>query len=113
MVSTTESTRGRGSSAGVAASAPREGNQLPRALVPEHQAHAAETLPEREGGDLCQLGVLIEDPLQAVVGDPRVQMVDVVQADVAGCPLQNLGELVVGAALERRGFVGPAVVVLP
>ena len=57
--------------------------------------------------------VLVVGALQVVVRDPRVEVVDVVQADVAGEELQRLRQLQVRAALKRGVVVAPAVVALP
>jgi len=52
-------------------------------------------------------------PLEVVVGDPRVEVVNVMQADVAGEELQHRRQLQVRAAAQRRVGVVPAVGVLP
>src|SRR5579864_4871844 len=51
--------------------------------------------------------------LQVVVRDPRTQMVDVMEPDIAGEEAQEPRELQVGAALERRLVVVPLLVCLP
>ncbi len=50
---------------------------------------------------------------QIVVRDPRTEMVDVVEADVAGEPLQDAGKLVEGAALHGCVGVVPGFIALP
>src|SRR2546430_15463261 len=61
----------------------------------------------------AQLGVLGRRLLEPIVGDPGMQVVDVVERDVPRGPLEQPGETVVGAPLQRRGVVRPALVVLP
>ena len=52
--------------------------------------------------------VLVVGALQVVVGDLGAQVVDVVEADVAGEELERLRQLQVGAAAQRRVRVAPA-----
>ena len=51
--------------------------------------------------------------LQVVVGNARAQVVDVVEADVAREPLQDFGQLVVGAAPQRRRREIPLIAAFP
>ena len=61
---------------------------------------------ETSGTSLEDRGLVV-GALEVVVGDLRVEMVDVVEADVAGEELQDLGEPQVRAPAERRVDVGP------
>ena len=74
----------------------------PALLVPELQAHRADALPEGEDRDLVEDLVLVVRALEVVVRDARVQVVDVVQADVPGEELQRLRQLQVRAAPAAR-----------
>src|SRR2546430_467835 len=56
----------------------RERYQLSRPLVPQGEADASQAFPERQGRDLAQLGMVVQRLLEAIVGDPGMQMVDVV-----------------------------------
>src|SRR5215207_4704669 len=78
-----------------------ESHQPPRLLVPQLQARRAEAVPQRERRDGVEGGVLVVRALKVVVGDARVEVVHVVQPDVAGEELQRLRELEVGAAAQR------------
>ena len=51
--------------------------------------------------------------LQVVVRDARVEVMDVVKADVSGEELEHLGQLQVGAAAQGGIGVVPIVGVLP
>ena len=81
--------------------------------IPELEAGAAQRLAGREDGDLLEDLVLVVGALQVVVGDAGAQVVDVVEADVAGEELEGLRELQVAAAAQRRLRVVPGVAVLP
>ena len=51
--------------------------------------------------------------LEVVVGNAGTQMVDVMNTDVAGEPLEDLWQFVEGAALEGGGGVVPVFTALP
>ncbi len=90
-------------------------DQLPAFLIVE--VHVGEgdfegILEGNRGGHLHQVHLLLHLG-QEVVGDLGGQVVDVVEADVPGEPLEHLGELQVGASLHGRLQVLPAGVVLP
>ena len=51
--------------------------------------------------------------MQVVARDARLDVVDVVQADAAGEPLQHLRQLVVGTSLQRRSHRVPRLVMCP
>src|SRR5205814_9223470 len=91
----------------------RERHQLALPLVPQRKADAPEAFPQRQRRDLAQLGMLVQRLLEPIVGDAGMQVVDVVEPDVPRGPLEQPGETVVGAPLQRRGVVRPALVVLP
>lgn len=61
-----------------------ECDQPPLPLVPELQLHAPDPVPQRERRDLGEDRVGVVRVLEVVVGDPGAEVVDVVQADVAG-----------------------------
>ena len=65
--------------------------------VPEGQARGAEALAQRECRHLLQEVVLLVAGLQAVVGDDRTEVVDVVVADVAAEPAEEPRQLEIGA----------------
>ena len=98
--------------AGVAASL-RERDETAALFVPQLQANRADALPEGEDRDLVEDLVVVVRALEVVVRDARVQVVDVVQADVPGEELQRLRQVQVGAALERRLGVAPVLGTLP
>src|SRR5664280_1725297 len=90
-----------------------EAHQPPAVLVPQLEAHGAQPVPHGQGGHLMEDRVLVVCPLQVVVGDAGAEVVDVVQADVAGEELEHLGQLQIGAAAQRGVGVAPAVGALP
>src|SRR5690606_4444965 len=82
-------------------------------LVPQRQARGRDAVEDPQVNDTLEQLVLLVARLQVVVGYPGAQVMDVVEPDVAGDPLQHLGELVVRAALHRRERVVPLRGVLP
>ena len=64
-------------------------------------------------GTVVEDRVLLVRALQVVVGDARAEVVDVVEADVAGAELQHPRQLQVGAAAQRRLGVAPVLAALP
>ena len=90
-----------------------EGDELARVLVPELEPHRAQTVPQRQRRHVVEHRVVVVRGLEVVVGDPRVEVMDVVQPDVAGEELQHLRQLQVGAAAQRGVGVGPVAVALP
>ena len=62
------------------------------AFVPQGEVRAGEALAEGDRVDVTQLGDGIEAGVQAVVGDAALEVVDVMEADVTGAPVQPAGE---------------------
>ena len=62
---------------------------LPR-LVPKAKGKGLETGEERDRLNGLKQVICIVTAFEVVVGDSRTQMVNVVEADVAGEPLQHL-----------------------
>ena len=91
----------------------REGDQALAVLVPELQSHGAQAVPQGEGRHIAEDHVLVVGTLEVVVGNAGTEVVNVMEADVAGEELKDLGQLQVGAPAERRVGVGPAVGALP
>src|SRR4029079_6651851 len=104
---------GGGAAAPVARLRGGEADELLARRVPELEPGAAQRLPEGKDRDLREDLVLIVGALQVVVGDAGAQVVDVVEADVAGEELEGLRKLQVAAAAERRLRVVPGAAVLP
>ncbi len=91
----------------------REGDELSAVLVPELQVDAPHGLPDREHGYLAKDLVLVVGALEVVVRNPRVEVVDVVQADVPAEELENLRQLQVRTALKCGLGVAPVIGALP
>ena len=79
-----------------------ERDQTARFLVDQLQADRLDPVPEGEHRDVVEDLVLVVRALQVVVRDARVEVVHVVQADVAGEELQRLR-----AASDRSCLEGP------
>ena len=62
-------------------------------LVVEAQAQGAQAREQREAVDALEQRLFAVRLREAVVGDPRGEVVDVVEADVAGEPLHKSGQL--------------------
>src|SRR5256885_17035778 len=82
-------------------------------LVPEPQAERFEAAEKRERFYLLKHQVRFVASLQIVIRNSRAQMMDVVIADVAGEPLQNLWQFVERAAFQGRRRIIPLRVALP
>ena len=79
-------------------------------LVPQLEPHGPQAVPQRERRHVVEDRVLVVRALQVVVRDPGAQVVDVVQADVAGEELEDLRQLQVRAARaapRRRSSTRP------
>ena len=75
--------------------------------------HRPEAVPQGHHRSLPELRVLVVAALEPVVGDPGAQVVDVVQADVRGEPLEDLRELQEGRAEEGGVVVVPVLLPVP
>lgn len=82
-------------------------------FIPELEIDAAEAGGNRERRDFEEVAILVEAGLEAIVGDAAVEMMDVVQADIAGEPLENFGQAIVAAALETGMDAVPFFMTLP
>ena len=78
-----------------------EADEAAALLAPQGEAGALQAFEQGQAVDRAQLWAGIETGLQLVVGDHAAQVMDMMQADVAGEPLQRLGQRIVGAAEER------------
>ena len=58
------------------------------ALIPQHEAPLPKPAPKRHDRRRLQHEVRVMTLLQPIVGDPGIQMVNVVKANIAGEPLQ-------------------------
>src|SRR5262249_42905746 len=90
-----------------------EGHKPPALLVVKLKSQGADAGPEAERRHVVEHRVLIVGALEVVVRDARVQVVNVVQPDVASEELQDLRQLEVRAATKCRVLKAPAGVGLP
>ena len=90
-----------------------EPNQFLRLLVPQPQRNTFQAGEQRDGVHLLELRVLVVALLQRVVGDARAEVMNVVQADIAGEPPQQPGQLEIGAAAQSSRGEIPVGAVLP
>ena len=84
-----------------------EADHFALVFVPKLEAEASQALPEGDLVDGPQLGMLVHALLQPVVGDQMIQVMQVMDADVGGEPLQDLRQGVVRAALDAGLEVVP------
>src|ERR1700710_128103 len=88
--------------------------QQPAALrIDQLEADRAQAVADAEDRDVVEDLVLVVGPLEVVVGDLGAEVVDVVEADVAGEELEQLRQLQIGAALQGSVVVAPVLRVLP
>ena len=82
-------------------------------FIPQVQPQRLKARPERDGGHIHELGVLLHTALERVVRDARAEVMNMVKADIAGEPLEHLGQLEIRAAAQRGGGVVPFFVLGP
>src|SRR5580698_8595084 len=82
-------------------------DELMPLLVPESIGQGLETRQQRDGFDSPEVRVRLMTALEIVVRDARIQMMNMMEANIAGKPLQDPGELIKGTALQRRACIVP------
>src|SRR5262249_22247217 len=75
-----------------------EPHQPSGGFIPQPEAQGPEALEERQRPDVAEQRLGAVAALQVVVRDARTQVMDVVEADVPGEPLQDARQLEVRAA---------------
>src|SRR6185437_2299813 len=88
-------------------------NHAAMLYIPQLQASARKARPERQARRPLQQRAGFERGTQAIVGNVRRQMVNMMVANVAGPPMQHLREIVVGAAGYRSSTVIPGCLSAP
>ncbi len=79
-------------------------------FTPEFVVHVFQTFPEGHRGDVfVEEGIVRRALFQVVVWNFGIQVVDVVEPDIARKPLHDAGQFVVSAAFYRRKYVFPLV----
>ena len=73
-----------------------ERQQLLQLFVPQVQVDGAEAFPDRQALGIFQVVILAQHFGQAIKGDARVKVVDVVDADIRRQPAQGRGQDVMG-----------------
>ena len=63
-------------------------------FIPEHQAHAGETLHQSKSADIGEIGVLAKSKRQPVKWNPAAQVVNMVHADIGGEPAQHHRQII-------------------
>ena len=84
-----------------------ERHELAHVLIPELELDGTKTASDGDRRDAGEDGVGVVGALQVVVRDPRVEVMDMVQTDVAGEELQHSRELQIGAAPQSGIGVAP------
>ena len=79
-----------------------EADQFSSLLIPKAKRQGFEAGEQRYWFNGLKQRLRVVAPLQVVIRDPRAQVVNVVEADVAREPLQDLGELVERTAPQGR-----------
>ena len=97
-------TKGRGAAPRTGTRNVGERHEHAFVLVPQRELRAGQAAPQGQAlGAPAQLRVLQEAVAQAVARDPARQMMDVMEADVVGDPVQRARQVVERAPLERGG----------
>ena len=66
-----------------------EANKAAASLVPQREERRGEAAPQGERRDRVELVHDLVGVAQPVIGDAGIEMVDVMEADVAGQPVQH------------------------
>src|SRR5258708_10812819 len=90
-----------------------ERHQSARGFIPQRQPGASHAGLQAEAFRLAQLGILREAVPQPIIRNPARQVVDMVEADVAGHPVQDPRQIIERGALECRRLEGPACPAIP
>lgn len=72
-------------------------------LVPQHEAPRFQSIDQSQHGRRLQGAIRLVAFLQPVIGDHRIEMMNMVKSDIAAEPLQESWELEVGTAAQRCG----------
>src|SRR5687768_1435036 len=86
-----------------------EPHQLSALFIPETEGEGLQDGEEGDGLDALEKGMGAVASLEVVIGNARAEMVNVMEADVAGKPLEYLRQFVEGTALQGGGGVIPFV----
>ena len=84
-----------------------ESNHASTLFVPELQTRALEARPQSQTGRTLQQRTGFERRAQPIVRDVRRQMVDMVVTNIAGKPMQDLRQIIMGATCNRGLTVFP------
>ena len=77
-------------------------DEATQTFVPKHEAHAAKAFKQCEtAADGEKLGMILQDLLEAVIGNPATEMMDMVDANVRREPAQNSRQVVMRASTKR------------
>src|ERR1700691_694504 len=82
-------------------------------FIPQAERNGFHARKEGDGFDLLKEWVGLVAFLQVVIGDARAEVVNVMEPDVAGEPLQDSGQLVKRTALQGRGGKTPVLTAFP
>ena len=75
-----------------------ERHQEPSLLVPQGEPRAFQTADRGEASGVAKFGILVKAFAQAIVRYLAADVMDVVEADIAGQPMQHRGQMLEGAA---------------
>ena len=79
-----------------------KGDQPAPTFIPEYQPHAAQALHERKPAYCPKLGMIAQHLWQAVIGNAAAQMMNVMHTDIGREPAQDMRQIVMRAAVQRR-----------
>src|SRR5579864_5350039 len=76
-------------------------DQFTSLFIPETEGQRLETGKQSDRLHTLEQRVRLVAFLQMVIGNPRAQMMDMMESNVAGKPLQHAGQFVKRTALQR------------
>lgn len=88
-------------------------DQFPPIFIPQSKVYRFQAGKESDRFHLVKHRIRAMAAFEVVVGNPGAEMVDVVEPNIAGKPLQDLRQFVEGAALQGGGGVIPVGAAFP
>lgn len=90
-----------------------EPDQLVAVFIPQTEGKRFQARPKCNCLHFLEHRIRIVAPFQVIIGNPRAEMMNMMEPDVSREPLQHFGQFIKGTALYGNGQITPIVVPLP
>ena len=90
-----------------------EGHKLACVLIPQFELDGTNAVSDRHRRDAGEDGVVVVGALQVVVRDAGLEVMDMMQTDIAREELQQFGELQIRAPTKGGFGIAPLTLALP